>query len=216
MEIDSNLRADGDTEKFLAIHSGGSHTTFDEGRLLPSMPGDYIYFRHQGKPYVIQDPSILARARELLAPMQEYGRMQRELARKEAELARQQESLARQQTDVKIGTPDFKRDIAELTEVLEQLKRAQTSPQIDREALAELEGKLGAIQGNLGSLQAEFGMRQGGFGARQGALGEQQGRLGEQQGRLGDERRRLIDGVKAQLKPLVEEAIRDGKAKPIQ
>jgi hypothetical protein len=34
------------------------------------------------------------------------------------------------------------------------------SPQIDREALAELEGKPGEIQGNLGSLQAEFGMRQ--------------------------------------------------------
>jgi beta-lactamase regulating signal transducer with metallopeptidase domain len=215
-EIDDNSPADLDSEKFLAIHSGGSHTTFDDGRLLPSIPGDYIYFRHQGKPYVIQDTGILELTRALLAPMQEYGRMQRELARKEAELAREQASLARQQSEMKIGTPDFHRDIAELTEVLEQLKRAQSSPKIDRDALAELEGKLGAIQGSLGALQAEFGMRQGDFGARQGALGEQQGRLGEQQGRLGEQRRRLIDGVKAQLKPLVEEAIRDGKAKPIQ
>ena len=215
MEIDSDS-ADKQQEKFLAIQSGGSHTTFDEGRLLPPMPGDYIYYRHRGKSYVIQDSGILARARELLAPMREYGRMEHELGRESADIARRQQSLARLQSGAKIVTPDFQRDIADLTEVLEEMKRAQSASPIDLEGLADLEGKLGAVQGNLGSLQAEYGMRQGGFGAQQGALGEQQGRVVEQQGRLMEQRRKLIDDAKAQLKPLVENAIRDGKAKPIQ
>jgi beta-lactamase regulating signal transducer with metallopeptidase domain len=215
IEIDSDS-ADKQQEKILAIQSGGSRTTFDEGRLLAPIAGDYIYFRHQGKPYVIQDSSILARARELLAPMREYGRIERELGRESAGVVRRQQSLARLQSSAKIGTPDFQRDITDLTEVLEQMKRVQSAAQLDPQALAELEGKLGAIQGNLGSLQAEFGMRQGGYGAQQGALGEQQGRLVEQQSRLIEQRRRLIDEAKAQLTPLVEDAIRDGKAKPIQ
>lgn len=218
VESGTSVVGDADEQKdaFLAIHSGGSRTTFDAGRLLPSVAGDYIYFRHQGKTYVIQDPGILARARDLLAPMQEIGRMQRELGRQQAELGRQQQSFGWQQATAKLGKPDFQRDIAELTQVLERMKLEQLTPQIDQRALADLEGKLGAIQADLGSLQAEFGAQHGKLAEQQAALGEQQGKLGEEQGRLGEQRRKLIEDATRQLQPLVEEAIRDGKAKPLQ
>ena len=207
-------------EKFLAIHVGDSNTTFDAGRLLPPLPGDYIYFQHQGKPYVIQDGSILARARDLLEPMREIGRAQRELGRQRERLDWRQQTLDRHQDTAKTPTPDFKRDIAELTKVLEQMKRAQLAPQIDQAALAQLEGKLGEIQANLGRLEAEFGgvvsVRQAALGEQEAALGEQQGRLGEQEAALGEQRRQLIEAAKAQLQPLVEDAIRAGKARPLQ
>jgi beta-lactamase regulating signal transducer with metallopeptidase domain len=208
--------AGGHKEQFLAIRIGDSRTTFDAGNLLPPVPGDYIYFQHQGKPYVIQDGSILARARELLAPTKELRRKQHELGRQQAELGRRQESLGGQQSAAKKPTPDFKREVAELTKVLEQMKRAQSTPQIDQATLAELEGKLGEVQANLGMLQAEFAMQQDTPREQQAAFGEQQGELGEQQAALGEQQRKLIEMAKAQLRPLVEEAIRDGKAKPLQ
>jgi beta-lactamase regulating signal transducer with metallopeptidase domain len=218
MQTGTSVVGDADEQKdaFLAIHTGGSRTTFDTGRLLPSVAGDYIYFRHQGKTYVIQDPGILARARDLLAPMQEIGRTQRELGRQQAQLGRQQQSLGWQQATAKLGKPDFQHDIAELTQVLERMRLEQLAPQIDQRALAELEGKLGTIQADLGSLQAEFGTQHGKIAEQQAALGEQQGKLGEEQGRLGEQRRKLIEDATHQLQPLVEEAIRDGKAKPLQ
>jgi beta-lactamase regulating signal transducer with metallopeptidase domain len=214
--IEGGGAAGGPKEEFLAIRIGDSRTTFDAGRLLPQVPGDYIYFRHQGKPYVIQDGSILARARDLLAPMREIGRAQRELGRRQEQLDWRLQWLDRRQGTAKTATPDFKRDIADLSKVLEQMKVAQQAPQIDQAALGELEGKLGAIQANLGRLEAEFGTQRGIAGERQAALGEQQGQLGEQQAALGEQQRKLIEAAKAQLQPLVEEAIRDGKAKPLQ
>ena len=52
---------------------------FDSGNLLPSHRGDYIYFQHDGKPYVVQDPALLAQARTLLQPMEELRAQQHEL-----------------------------------------------------------------------------------------------------------------------------------------
>ena len=215
--------ADREKEEFLAIRIGSSRTTFDAGDQLPPVPGDYIYFQHQGKPYVIQDGSILARARDLLAPMQQIRRAQRDLGRQQERLDWRQQTLDRHQGPAKTATPDFKRDIAELTKVLEQMKLAQQTPQIDQAALAELEGKLGVVQANLGEVLADFGRQQGTFGEleaargkQEAALGEEQGKLGEQQAALGEQQRRLIETAKAQLRPLVEDAIRDGKAKPLQ
>jgi beta-lactamase regulating signal transducer with metallopeptidase domain len=208
--------AGGHKDEFLAIRIGDSRTTFNAGGRLPPISGDYIYFQHQGKPYVIQDGSILARARDLLAPGRELRRKQRELGRQQAELGRRQESLGGQQSAAKKPTPDFKREIAELTKVLEEMKRAQSTPQIDQTALAELEGRLGEVQSNLAVLHAEFATQQITLGEQQAAFGEQQGELGEQQAALGELQRQVIEAAEAQLQPLVEAAIRDGKAKPLQ
>src|SRR6202034_4728235 len=58
-----------DEEGVLVIHSGHSRMMFDAGDRLPSQSGDYIYFQHNGKPYLIQDPQIIAKAQALLAPI---------------------------------------------------------------------------------------------------------------------------------------------------
>jgi hypothetical protein len=42
-------------------------------------------------------------------------------------------------------------------------------------------------------------------------LGEQQGKLGEEQARLGEEQSKLAEEVRRQLKPIIEQAIREGK-----
>ena len=229
-------------EEVMAINTDHSHIMFNSGNLLPSQRGDYIYFQHDGKPYLIQDPAIIAQAQAMLAPMkalreqqQDLGRKQRELAIKQATLGARQGALAAAQVHaMKIDTPEFKRDMAELKNVikdmhLEDMHLDELTAQIDRNALAEVQAHLAEIQAATGKLtadlamqQADFGAHQGVLGAHQGVLGAQQGELGQQQGKLGEQQallgeqqRKIVEDVRRQLKPIIEQAIREGKGKAL-
>jgi beta-lactamase regulating signal transducer with metallopeptidase domain len=232
--VDTNTRTNTE-DGVMAINTDHSHTMFNSGNLLPSQRGDYIYFQHDGKPYLIQDPAIIARAQAMLAPMkalreqqQDLGRKQRELAIKQATLGAQQGALAAAQVHaMKIDTPEFKRDMAELKNVmkdmhLEDMHLDELTAQIDRNALAEVQARLAEIQAATGRLtadlamqQADFGAHQGVLGAQQGELGQQQGKLGEQQALLGEQQRKIVEDVRRQLKPIIEQAIREGKGKAL-
>jgi beta-lactamase regulating signal transducer with metallopeptidase domain len=209
-------------EEVLAIRSGKSHITINSGRLmeLQAPKGDYIYFQHNGKPYVIQDPQIIAKTEELLAPMKELGEKQKELGHRQAMLGAQQRTLVEQQRSIKIAeSPEFKREMEELQKRLKDLDlprlTAQIAAQIDERALADIQSHFGEIQARVGHLQAEFGHQDSKFGEQQGKLGEQQGRLGEQQALLGEQQRKIVEETRRQLKPLLEQAIRDGKGKAL-
>jgi beta-lactamase regulating signal transducer with metallopeptidase domain len=219
----------------MAINTDHSHTMFNSGNLLPSQRGDYIYFQHDGKPYLIQDPAIIAQAQAMLAPMkalreqqQDLGRKQRELAIKQATLGAQQGALAAAQVHaMKIDTPEFKRDMVELKNVikdmhLDDLHLDELTAQIDRNALAEVQAHLAEIQAATGKLtadlamkQADFGAHQGVLGAQQGDLGQQQSKLGEQQALLGEQQRKIVEEVRRKLKPIIEQAIREGKGSAV-
>jgi beta-lactamase regulating signal transducer with metallopeptidase domain len=217
ISISSDGEATAGEDGILAISAGDSRISFDSGRLLAPVSGDYIYYQHNGKPFVIQDADTIAKARALLAPMQELSRKQRELGRQQAELGRRQHELGhQQQTAVKeVDSPEFKRDMAELQKALQEMNLEQLPEQINERALSQIQARLGQVQARVGRLQSELGAEQGRFGEAQGRLGEEQGRLGEEQGRLGEQQRQVIEDARSQLKPLMEQAVKDGKARAI-
>jgi len=205
-----------DEEGVLAIHSGHSHMMFDSGNRLPSQSGDYIYFQHNGKPYLIQDPQIIAKTQALLEPMKLLHDQQRSLGDKQRALGAQQRMLASQRRAIKlVESPEFKQQMVELQKKIQELDLPRLTAQIDQRALAEVQSHLGEIQARVGELQSEFGAQQGRFGEEQGKLGEEQGKLGEQQALLGEQQRKIVEDVRRQLKPMLEQAIREGKGKPI-
>ena len=201
-----------DEEGVLAIHSGHSNMMFDSGDRLPFKGGDYIYFQHNGKPYLIQDPHVIAKAQELLAPMRLLGEKQRLLGAQQRELGAQQRMLHAQERTIKlVETPEFKRQMEELQKTINKLDLPHLTVKLDERSLEELQAHLGEIQAHLGDLQSQFGAEQGKFGEQMGRLGEQQGKLGEQQTLLGEQQRKIIEDVRRQLKPIIEQAIREGK-----
>jgi hypothetical protein len=210
--------AGGDTpdEGVMVIQSDHSNFSFDSGNLLPKQPGNYIYFQHDGKPYLIQDPEIIAKAQTLLAPMKELHEQQRMLGHQQALLGAQQRMLAAQQRAFKaVDTPEFKREMAELEKTIKDMKVPDIDVKIDQQALAQIQAHLGEIQARVGHLQAELGMQFSQFGTQFGQFGEQQGKLGEQQAQLGEQQRKLVEEVRRQLKPLIEQAIREGKGRAL-
>jgi hypothetical protein len=205
-----------DEEGVLAIRSGNSKMMFDSGNRLPSQSGDYIYFQHNGKPYLIQDPQIIAKTQALLEPMKLLHDQQRSLGDKQRALGAQQRMLASQQRAIKVvESPEFKQQMVELQKKIQELDLPRLTAQVDQRALAQVQSHLGEIQARVGELQSEFGAQQGKFGEEQGKLGEEQGKLGEQQALMGEQQRKIVEDVRRQLKPILEQAIREGKGKQI-
>jgi beta-lactamase regulating signal transducer with metallopeptidase domain len=203
-------------EGVLAIHTDHSNLTINSGALLPPQSGDYIYYQHEGKPYIIQDPAILAQAQTLLAPMKDLREKQRLLGNQQRMLGAQQRMLGQQRRTFNAAdTAEFKRQMADIQNMIKQMGLKELTVQIDERALAEVQAHLGEIQTRVGAIQAQLGAQLGAFSEQQGELGEQQGKLGEQQALLGEQQRKLIEDTKRQLKPIIEQAIRDGKGKPL-
>jgi beta-lactamase regulating signal transducer with metallopeptidase domain len=209
-----------DEDGVLVIHSGHSRTMFDAGfdagDESSSRDGDYIYFQHNGKRYLVQDPQIIEKAQELLAPMKALREKQRLLGKEQSMLGVQQRMLGSQERSIKLAeSPEFKRQIKELERTIKELDLPRLTAQIDRQALAEVQAHLGEIQARVGELQLQFGLQQGQFGEQMSKLGEERGKLGEQQSQLGEQQRKAAEEARRELKPLIEEAIRQGKGKPL-
>ena len=127
---------------------------------------------------------------------------------------------------MKIDTPEFKRDMADLKNMIKEMNLADlhlaNSP---RRSTATRWRRCRRIWGKFrpatGQIQPQIGHAAGGlrraprFGEQQGALGEQQGKIGEQQSQLADQRRKIVEEATRQLKPIIEQAIREGKGTPL-
>jgi hypothetical protein len=75
-----------------------------------------------------------------------------------------------------------------------------------------LQNKLGSIQGRLGQLQAELAMQS----SSQGLANEQLAQVqAEESEHLADSNQKTINNAQRELKPLIEQAIKDGRAKPV-
>jgi beta-lactamase regulating signal transducer with metallopeptidase domain len=203
-------------EGVLAIRTDHSHISFDSGERLPLQHGDYIYFQHKGKTYLTQDPAIIEKAQTLLGPMQELRDKQNLLGAQQRVLSAKHHVIMEQVRMAKIDSPEFQHDMAQLQDTIKQMKLDEMTANIDKHAIAEVQSHLAEIQAATGKLQQELSMQMSKLAEQQGAFGEQQGKLGEQQAELAEQQRKIVEEVRRQLKPIVEQAIRDGKAQALQ
>lgn len=176
---------------------------------------DFLWFRHEGKDYIVDDPSTLAQIEAMYKPMEDLGRQQEELGKKQEALGKQQEALGHQQEQASVPTPDMSKEIAAIEESMAKLKASQ-GKNMTQEQFADLQEKLGELQGRLGDIQGEIGSRQGEVGERMGALGEKMGALGEQMGELGERQGKIAKDADQKVKSIIDQSLHNGKARPIQ
>ncbi len=177
--------------------------------LQEKIPGDFIWFRRDGKSYVIRDAATIKRAKDFFAAVQELDKKQEELGKQQEALGEKQEALGKEQEEVHVQIPDMTEDLHKLEAELKALGASGT-----QEDLGRIQEKIGDLQSKLGELQSVAGEEQGKLGEKQGALGEEQGKLGEQQGELGRQQEEVFKGASGQMKALIDDAIAKGLAKP--
>jgi hypothetical protein len=176
---------------------------------------DFLWFTHDGKSYIVDDPATLAQIEAMYKPMEDLGRQQEELGKKQEALGKQQEDIGHQQEHASVPTPDMSKEIAGIEEAMAKLKASQ-GKNMTQDEFGELQEKLGELQGRLGDLQGEIGSKQGEFGARMGELGSKMGELGSQMGRLGEQQGKIAAQADQKVKSIIDQSLHNGKARPVQ
>jgi len=200
-----------------SITMSGSSEDVERARShRPEGAGDYIWFDHDGRPYIITDPAVIRRAKELFKPQEELGRKQEELGRQQEALGEQQERLGEQQSGVKVRVPSMdarvdalRREVVELEQQLtrahvdrltsdttfdELVKQVQAAKdkELTQEQLGELQSRLGEAQS---ALEDKFSQRLSDVQSRladlQSAFGELQAKAGEAQERVAEQQSKL-------------------------
>jgi beta-lactamase regulating signal transducer with metallopeptidase domain len=189
--------------------SGSTQDVRHVEKLKKQLTGDFIWFQRDEKSYIIRDQATIDRARAFWAPQEELGKKQEELGKQQEELGKQQEELGAKMEQVKVNVPDMTAALDRLKAKLQKLGPGATMEQV-----GELQSEIGELQSKIGELQSQAGEQQGKIGELQGQLGEKQGKLGEQQGELGRQQAELAEKATQQMKELLDEAIKNGTAKP--
>jgi flagellar biosynthesis chaperone FliJ len=199
---DSYVIVSGDTTTM-----SGSEDDLDRASGFRYRIGDeFIWFRRNGKGYVIRDAGILKAVHKLFEPQHELGRQQGELGDQQAKLGELQAELGAKQSTVRT-TP---RDMTRLLEKLrDEMKTAGTSDE-----LAHVQELLAKLQSDVADQQAHVGDEQAKLGEEQAKLGEQQAKLGEKQAKLGEEQAKRAEQASRQLKKLIDEAFQKGLVEP--
>ena len=201
-----------------SLTMSGSQEDAERARSFRNQAGsDYIWFVHDGKPYMINDPNVVRRAKELFRPQEELGRRQAELGQQQAKLGEEQARLGELQAQVKVQAPSAEtldRLERELRELRAKLK--SSNGEISQEELSDLQSRIGEIQSAFGEAQSRAGEKQSALGEQQSKLGEQQSKLGDQQSKLGEQQSRLGEAASKQMHALLDQAIRSGAAHRVQ
>jgi beta-lactamase regulating signal transducer with metallopeptidase domain len=198
------ISVSGDSESF-----GTDHPSEFVEYLQEKIQGDFIWFRHEGKSYVIRDQATIKRAVDFFSPVHVLEQKQEELGKQQEALGAQQEALGKQQEEVHVQIPDMTEDLRKLEAELKALGARGS-----QEDLGRIQERIGELQSKLGDLQSKAGEEQGKLGEKQGELGEKQGKLGEQQGELGRQEEQIFKSASRQMKTLIDDALAHGLAKP--
>lgn len=191
----------------------GRREELDKARRIAH--GDFLWFTHDGKSYVVDDPAVVSNLLVLYKPMDDLGRQQEELGKQQEELGRQQEKLGEQMNQATVPTPDMSKEMAALNAAVAELNAKQNKT-VTQDQLASLQEKISELQERLGDLQGEVGRKQGELGAQQGELGARQGELGAKQGHLGEQQGRIAREADRKIKSVIDESLKNGKARPVE
>jgi beta-lactamase regulating signal transducer with metallopeptidase domain len=206
-----------DEERFVIVSgksdsftmSGSTQDARHVEKLKKQIPGDFIWFQRDEKSYIIRDQATIDRAHGFWAPQEELGKKQEELGKQQEALGKQQEELGSKMEQVRVNVPDMTAALDKLKTKLQKL-----GPSATMEQIGDLQSEIGELQSKIGEIQSHAGEEQSKLGEKQGELGEKQGKLGEQQGELGRQQAELAEKATRQMKELLDDAIKNGTAKP--
>lgn len=205
----------GDGNDSFAIVSGDAHVkgSGDMGnafeRARSQTKGDFIWFERNGKSYVITDPEIVGQASGMFL-------RQDILARTQEQIFREMGRIDMRIPEIKIPPMDFSKELAQVQSSLQSLQNEKiqdlTNDQLSdvRRKLSEAQGRLAALQANT-SLQMQSEIKES---VRKSLEVQRQNmeRQREEFRRDREERRREAS---KELQSVIDQAMSDGKAKPV-
>jgi hypothetical protein len=177
-----------------STHVGSNSRDWDEIRRLIDDDREIVWFSLGGRDYVIRRPEWVARAREIVKPMEELGGRQGKLGAQQGYLGAQQAAIGAKQARLGARQGVLSTRLARLS-----LRGADEE---DREAI---ERELEQLSRRMEALAGD-----------QQPLARQQEELGRRQAALGHEMERLSKRVGVDMRELADEAMAKGAAERLR
>lgn len=191
------------------LMSGDSEDVEHATSLRDKIKGDYIWFQHDEKNYVIRDQATVLRAKALFKAEEELGQKQEALGKQQEALGDQQRELGKKMEAVHVQIPDMSADMQKLEAQMKQLSAGGTQQQ-----LGDLQRQIAELQHKIGESQYQAGDQQRQIGEQMRDLGRQQGEIGRQQGQLGRQQAEASRQANEQMRQLLDDAVTRGMAQP--
>ncbi len=173
--------------------------------------GHFLLFRHEGKFYVVDDPAIVSQIESMNMDLQGQSDQMRKLGEQFRDEGKQIREETRKQREVvnNIPTPDLSKEMAELNAMVAALAAKQGAT-VSREQLAEVQRAVQAIQRRLidSEVKVEVNIDMSKLNAEAGKFNEQMSRMGSELGRTVQENQQKIGSI-------IDDSLKDGKAKPV-
>ncbi len=191
------------------LMSGNSEDVEHATSLRNKITGDYIWFQHDEKNYVIRDKATVERAKELFKTEEGFNQKQDALGKQQQALGDQQRELGKKMEAVRVQIPDMSADMQKLEAQMKQLSAGGT-----QEQLGDLQRQIGELQRRIGESQFHAGDQQRQVGEQMRDLGRQQAEIGRQQGELGRQQAEASRQANEQMKQLLNDSVTRGTAQP--
>ncbi len=191
------------------LMSGSSEDVEHATSLRNKIKGDYIWFQHDEKNYVIRDQATVQRAKDLFKAEEDLGQKQDALGKQQEALGDQQRELSKKMEAVHVQIPDMSSDMQKLEVQMKQLSAGGTQQQ-----LGDLQRQIAELQHKIGESQYQAGDQQRQIGEQMRDLGRQQGEIGRQQGELGRQQAEASRQANEQMRQLLNDAVTRGTAQP--
>jgi beta-lactamase regulating signal transducer with metallopeptidase domain len=175
--------------------------------------GDFLLFRHDGKSYIVDDPATVAQVEEMNKQLQELGEKMRTFGKQERDLGQQARDAGHMARDAtaSIPKPDLTKEMANLNAAVASLQAAQKT--VSREQLAQVERSIAEMQRQLISAQLRVDVN---LDPAMIKLREEQGKFGSEMGKMGAEMGRTARENDRKTRGIIDQSLKDGKARPIQ
>jgi beta-lactamase regulating signal transducer with metallopeptidase domain len=167
-----------------SLTMSGSSGDAERARSFRSqIPGEYIWFEHEGKQYLIADQATIQRVKKLFRSEEQLGREQAELAKKQARLGEQQALLGEKQAAAGVKMPALDERLREANALVKDLERGIGGAKLtelagNEELFGKLEKQLQTAKG-AALTQEQLGQLQGWAAEAQAKAAEGQARLSE-------------------------------------
>lgn len=173
-----------------------------EGRI--EMSHDAIRFIDEGKHYVIRDPELIQRARSMFEGVRQLSQEEREIGRKLRETARAEAQISRNRR--RVAGDEMRRAMQSLQGQIQAAAQRQDAARIEQLA-KEMAEKAREIESRLKPLTGDLEQKMREMETKMKALGDEMRQRGERLENMDKDARK-------QLKELLQDAIKSGKAQP--
>jgi beta-lactamase regulating signal transducer with metallopeptidase domain len=203
----------GTDTRFCGNNGGEMEAEVEKARTIAH--GHFLLFRHEGKYYIVDDPATISQIEGMNKAIQDQGDKMRALGEQYRDAGKDAREQARKEheTAANIPAPDLSKEMAELNVSVASLTAKQGAT-VPREELQQVQREISAMQQRV--FQAEFNSN---FGAEMkldmSKFNAEMGQFNGQMGKLGDEMGHMAQENQEKMSSIIDQSLKDGKARPV-